>query len=99
MKIGPTPEEIAALSPVLQRVGLVARQAASNLAEAFSAAGRELGRVRIEQAEVRRVAQWRRKQEKDILRRQLECDALYFGRKRRWRRARGRRIETSQQPC
>lgn len=46
-----------------------------------------------ELAEARREAQWHRQQEKDILRQQLDRDSNYFGRKRRWRRARGRRIE------
>jgi hypothetical protein len=40
---------------------------------------------------------WRLQQEKNILRQQLDRDTSSFGRKRRWRRARGRRIEATQE--
>jgi hypothetical protein len=89
----PTPAQIEALAAGFQRVGRLAQEAANNMVEAFAAAARQMERERWELAEARREAQWHRQQEKAILRQQLDRDPSYFGRKRRWRRARGRRIE------
>ena len=86
----PTPAQMEALGASFQRVGRVAQEAADNMVEAFAAAAR---RLEWERAEARREAQWQLQQEKNILRQQLDRDTSHFGRKRRWRRARGRRIE------
>jgi hypothetical protein len=88
----PTPEQLQSLGADFQRVGRVAQEAADNMVEAFAAAARRLASWK--RAEARRDAQWRLQQEKAILRQQLDRDTSSFGRKRRWRRARGRRIET-----
>jgi hypothetical protein len=85
-----------ALAASFQRVGRLAQEAANNMVEAFAAAARQMELERWEFAESRREAQWHRQQEKNILRQQLDCDTSAFGRKRRWRRARGRRIQASQ---
>jgi hypothetical protein len=87
----PTPAQMEALGAAFERFGHAAQEAADSMVEAFAAAARQM--ARWERAEARREAQWRRKQQKDILRQQLDCDTSYFGRKRRWRRARGRLIE------
>jgi len=89
----PTPAQMEALAAAFQRIGLVAQQAADNMVEAFAAAAQRLELERWQRAEARREAQWHRQQEKNILRQQLDRDTTYFGRKRRARRARGRRIE------
>jgi hypothetical protein len=81
------------LRVAFQRLGHAAQQTAAGMAEAFAAAAQRLELERWKRAEARREAQWHRQQEKNILRQQLDRDTSYFGRKRRWRRARGRRIE------
>lgn len=45
-----------------------------------------------QQAEARRMENWRRKQQNDIRRQLLAHDTTHFGRKRRARRARGRTV-------
>jgi hypothetical protein len=85
--------DIQSLVAGFQRVGRAAQQAADNMVEAFAAAAQRLELERWQRAEARREAQWHRQQEKNILRQQLDRDTTYFGRKRRARRARGRRIE------
>lgn len=45
-----------------------------------------------QQAEDRRMENWRRKQRNDIRRQLLAHDTTHFGRKRRARRARGRAV-------
>jgi len=91
----PTPAQMEALTAGVQRVSRLAQQAADSMVEAFAAAARQLELERWERAEARREAQWHRQQEKAILRQQLDRATSYFGRKRRWRRARGRRIEAN----
>jgi hypothetical protein len=86
----PTPAQTEALGAAFERVGHAAREAADNMVEAFAAAARQIELARWERAEACRKAQWVRKQQKYILRQQLDRDTSYFGRKRRWRRARGR---------
>jgi len=86
------------LRVAFQRLGHAAQQAAAGMAEAFAAAAQRLKLERCERAEARREAQWHRQQEKNILRQQFDRDTSYFGRKRRWRRARGRRIEARRKP-
>lgn len=80
----PTPAQMEALGAAFERFDHAAREAADNMVEAFAAAARRL--------ELRRWEQWRMQQEKNILRQQLDRDTSHFGRKRRWRRARGRQI-------
>jgi hypothetical protein len=86
----PTPAQIEALTASFLRIGRAAHEVADSIVDAFAAAARQLEWKR---AEARREAQWHRQQEKNILRQQLDRDTTYFGRKRRARRARGRRID------
>ena len=81
----PTPEQLQAMAAGFGRIGQAVQRAAVAMVEAFAAAGRQLERERWERTEARREAQWHRQQ--------LDRDPTYFGRKRRARRARGRRIE------
>jgi hypothetical protein len=95
----PTQAKMEAIAAGFERLGRVAREAADRLAEPFAAAARQMELLRWKQAEARREVHWRLQQEKNILRQQLDRDTSSFGRKRRWRRARGRRIEaTAQEP-
>jgi hypothetical protein len=93
-----TPAQMEALAAGFQRVGRAAQQVADSMVEAFAAAARRLELERYERAQPRREAQWHLQQEKNILRQQLDRDTTYFGRKRRARRAKGRRIKARKNP-
>jgi hypothetical protein len=91
----PTPAQIEALTASFLQIGRAAHEVADSIVDAFAAAARQ---VECERGELRCGLQWHRQQEKNILRQQLDRDPTYFGRKRRWRRARGRRIENKRNP-
>jgi hypothetical protein len=96
----PTPAQIEALVAGFQRVGRIARKAANNMVEAFAAAGRQLEQERRKRPSFTVIVPT--EAAADWFGRWLIAPnpvPTYFGRKRRARRARGRRIEARRAWC